>query len=142
MGERGTGERGGEVGAHDGGRDYGSVLEEDGDDGEVKAVVQLRGGVDRRRVEAAASGGLVTKLRGVGGIRAEAGGRPSEGGTRRSGRGNRRRRRADGIGVCPDPDRAEEGERGVRGGNGDRARVRCPQGVIGQGREWAGLAGH
>ena len=45
-------------------------------------------------------------------------------------------------GVCPDPDRAEEGERGVRGGNGDRARVRCPQGVIGQGREWAGLAGH
>ena len=47
-----------------------------------------------------------------------------------------------GSGVCPDPDRAEEGERGVRGGNGDRARVRCPQGVIGQGREWAGLAGH
>ena len=35
-----------------------------------------------------------------------------------------------------------EGERGVRGGNGDRARVRCPQGGIGQGREWAGLAGH
>nr|XP_020190110.1 glycine-rich cell wall structural protein-like [Aegilops tauschii subsp. strangulata] len=59
----------------------GSGLEvEDGDDGEVEAVVQLRGGVDRRRVEAAASGGLVTKLRGVGGIRAEAGGRPGEGG--------------------------------------------------------------
>ena len=33
----------------------------------------------RHRVEAAASGGLVTKLRGVGGIRAEAGGRPGEG---------------------------------------------------------------
>ena len=72
-------ERGGEVGAHDGGRNYGSMLEEDGDDGEVEAVVQLRGGVDWRRVEAAASGGLVTKLRGVGGIRAEAGGRPGEG---------------------------------------------------------------
>ena len=58
-----------------------------------------------------------------------------EGGHRRSGRGDRRRRRADGIvGFYPDPDRAEEGERGVRGGNGDLARVRCPQGVIGQGR--------
>ena len=46
------------------------MLEEGGDDGKVEAVVQLRGGVDRRRVEAVASGGLVTKLRGVGGIRA------------------------------------------------------------------------
>ena len=55
------------------------MLEEDGDDGEVEAVVQLRGGVDRRRVEAAASSGLVTKLRGVRGIRAEAGGRLGEG---------------------------------------------------------------